>query len=84
MYCYCKATGRLTTGTIGINGKIMIKESSVLASLIKHNSSHIEGNSNNYTGAFSIPSCSMYDYETVATETGVSYLGDTKEPADTV
>lgn len=38
----------------------------------------IEGNSNNETGTFKIPSCSKDDIEVVATETGTNYPGETE------
>ncbi len=51
----------MATVSIGINRKIMIKESTCEASLAKHCSIVIEGNSNNNTRAFSISSKTNLD-----------------------
>lgn len=62
---------------MGLAGKIMIKDTSVVVSVICHWAYVMVGNPNNSTGAFSMSSEVFIDVEASAAETGTNYVGET-------
>lgn len=67
----------ISTGTIGLAGKIIIKDSTVVSSLMSGFIAVFAGLPNNETGSFSIVPKAGWDMCPPAVETGVSYAGET-------